>query len=72
MKLSSALLFINQLRASSQQNYEISPGLIKWYAAGSHGNVNIQLAVNNKETVVLRRWEYYKIIWFYQLSWVIM
>ena len=23
----------------------------------------------SKETVVLRRWEYYKIIWFYQLSW---
>ena len=22
----------------------------------------------SKETVVLRRWEYYKIIWFYQLS----
>ena len=23
----------------------------------------------SKETVVLRRWEYYKIIWFYQLGW---
>ena len=23
----------------------------------------------SKETMVLRRWEYYKIIWFYQLSW---
>ena len=22
----------------------------------------------SKETVVLRRWEYYKLIWFYQLS----
>ena len=22
----------------------------------------------SKETVVLRQWEYYKIIWFYQLS----
>ena len=22
----------------------------------------------SKETVVLRRWEYYKIIWFYQLG----
>ena len=55
MKLSSALLFINQLRASSQQNYEISPGLIKGYAAGSHGNVNIQLAVNNKRGKFLKK-----------------
>ena len=22
-----------------------------------------------KKTVVLRQWEYYKIIWFYQLGW---
>ena len=27
------------------------------------------VALVSKETVVLRRWEYYKIIWFYQLSW---
>ena len=25
--------------------------------------------IRAKETMVLRRWEYYKIIWFYQLSW---
>ena len=30
--------------------------------------INISRGQASKETVVLRRWEYYKIIWFYQLG----
>ena len=51
-----------------------SSGMIRNWLAFIQCTDEMEIIVNrggkfvSKETVVLRRWEYYKIIWFYQLG----
>ena len=60
--------FIFAVNQTASINY--SKSSVDWSDNHPRFDLHLEQRVHvSKETVVLRRWEYYKIIWFYQLGW---